>query len=199
MHLAKARVALAAGEPAEAEEAAQFALATLTKTGLRLQAVEALEFLAELAAAGSPAESVRMYAAAASTRASLAFPPAPAAAARLTSGLDGARVLLDPPAYDSAWAEGAQLTLAEAATYAARGRGPRRRPSSGWHSLTPTELEVVALVAAGLTNPQIAAKLFVSAETVKTHVGNLLAKLGAANRVELAAHAARRQSGQAAP
>lgn len=194
VHLARARVALAAGEPAEAEEAAQFALATLTKTGLGLQAVEALELLAGLAAAGSPAEAVRMYAAAASTRTVLAFPPAPAESTRLDGGLDRARALLDPSAYESAWAEGAQLTLAEAATYAARGRGPRRRPSSGWHSLTPTELEVVDLVAAGLSNPQIAAKLFVSAETIKTHVGNLLAKLGAANRVELAAQAARRES-----
>jgi DNA-binding NarL/FixJ family response regulator len=53
-------------------------------------------------------------------------------------------------------------------------------------------LTIVGLVAAGLRNPEIAAKLFVSPETVKTHVSNALAKLGVSNRTELAAEATRR-------
>lgn len=63
----------------------------------------------------------------------------------------------------------------------------RRRPSSGWESLTPTELEVVDLVAQGLTSPQVAARLFVSPRTIQTHISHVLRKLGLHSRVELAA------------
>jgi DNA-binding CsgD family transcriptional regulator len=67
-----------------------------------------------------------------------------------------------------------------------------RRPSFGWMSLTPTELRVVELVAAGLTNREIAERMFVSRRTVGTHMEHILRKLGHSNRVELAAHATRR-------
>ena len=70
-------------------------------------------------------------------------------------------------------------------------RAPRR-PSFGWSSLTPTEAKVVGLVAKGLTNRQIAEQLFVSRRTVATHLEHVFQKLGHANRVELAADAARR-------
>ena len=48
--------------------------------------------------------------------------------------------------------------------------------------LTSREEEVLHLVAAGLSNPEIAKELFLGVETVKTHVGNILAKLGARDR-----------------
>jgi DNA-binding NarL/FixJ family response regulator len=56
-------------------------------------------------------------------------------------------------------------------------------------SLTEREEEALRLVAAGHTNAEIAEQLFVSASTVKSHLGNLQTKLGARNRVELAAWA----------
>jgi DNA-binding CsgD family transcriptional regulator/tetratricopeptide (TPR) repeat protein len=71
--------------------------------------------------------------------------------------------------------------------------GPRGRPRSGWASLTPTEAKVAELVAEGLSNPEIADRLFVSRHTVHTHVSHILAKLGLGSRVELAAAAARRR------
>jgi DNA-binding CsgD family transcriptional regulator len=192
VELARARIALAEGDPPRAEDCGQRALAALVAHGLRLQAVEALEFVATLAVEGSPAEAARLLAAAAGIRAGLAYPPAPAEETRLTDSLERLRKLLPPDAMEAAWVEGSAMALADAAAYAARRRGPRRRPSTGWNSLTPTELSVVGLVAAGLRNPEIAAKLFVSPETVKTHVSNALAKLGVSNRTELAALAARR-------
>lgn len=81
---------------------------------------------------------------------------------------------------------GRQLELPEAIAYATRARGPRDRPDSGWESLTPTEQSVVDLAIAGLNNPQIAERLYMSRGTVKAHLGHVYAKLGVANRTELA-------------
>ena len=83
------------------------------------------------------------------------------------------------------------MSLDEAMAYATRSRGPRDRPTSGWASLTPTELEVVRLVVEGLTNPQIGARLFIGRATVKTHLSHVYGKLGVANRTELATLAGR--------
>lgn len=69
--------------------------------------------------------------------------------------------------------------------------GRRRRPSSGWNSLTPTELQVAELVGRGLTSPQIAARLYVSPRTVQTHISHSLRKLGLGSRVQLATTVAR--------
>ena len=62
--------------------------------------------------------------------------------------------------FESAWAEGAALSTGEAIAYARRGRGERKRPTIGWGSLTPTERDVVRLVQEGLSNKDIAARLF---------------------------------------
>ena len=79
-----------------------------------------------------------------------------------------------------------------AVAWVRRARGERKRPRHGWESLTPTELEIVRQAAAGLTNPQIAERLFVARATVKTHLSHIYAKLGVRNRSQLAAHAAGR-------
>ncbi|GIF14054.1 response regulator [Actinoplanes teichomyceticus] len=55
--------------------------------------------------------------------------------------------------------------------------------------LSPRELDVVRLIARGRTNAEIAAELFISVGTVKTHLGSVQGKLGARNRVEVAAWA----------
>ena len=71
-------------------------------------------------------------------------------------------------------------------------RGARRRPAAGWDSLTTTEWRVADHVAAGLSNPDIAERMFLSRRTVQTHVSHVLAKTGFTSRVELATALARR-------
>ena len=71
-------------------------------------------------------------------------------------------------------------------------RGVRRRPRTGWASLTPTERRVVDLVAEGLSNPQIAQRLYVSRRTVQTHLAHVFAKLSVTSRAQLAAEVTRR-------
>jgi DNA-binding CsgD family transcriptional regulator len=72
----------------------------------------------------------------------------------------------------------------ELAGRAGRGRGAGEEP---WRPLTIREFEVARQIAAGLTNPEIAAELFVSPKTVSAHVEHILAKLGASRRTEIAA------------
>ena len=93
--------------------------------------------------------------------------------------------------FESAWAEGAALSVEEAIAYAQRGRGQRKRPTSGWESLTPSERDVVRLVSEGLANNDIATRLFVSRRTVQTHLTHVYTKLGLTSRVQLAQEAAR--------
>ena len=62
-------------------------------------------------------------------------------------------------------------------------------PTGDDGGLSPRELDVVKLAAKGLTNAEIAAQLFISIGTVKTHLGSVQTKLGARNRVEIAAWA----------
>ncbi|MEH0929833.1 response regulator transcription factor [Micromonospora sp. CPCC 205558] len=73
--------------------------------------------------------------------------------------------------------------------YAARIRPPESaNPES---ALTPRELEVLRLIANGLSNGEIAATLVISQETVKTYVSRILAKLGLRDRVQAVVHAYR--------
>ncbi|RFU38313.1 DNA-binding response regulator, partial [Actinomadura logoneensis] len=64
-------------------------------------------------------------------------------------------------------------------------------PDASAPDLTDREREVLALVAAGLANAEIAARLHLGVTTVKTHLASLLTKTGCQNRVQLAVHAAR--------
>jgi DNA-binding CsgD family transcriptional regulator len=89
---------------------------------------------------------------------------------------------------------GAEPLRAEVEALARRGRldlGDAAPPSQGAAGLTPRELEVLRLVAAGRSNGQIAEALFISRKTASVHVSNILAKLGVHSRTEAAATAHR--------
>jgi DNA-binding NarL/FixJ family response regulator len=67
--------------------------------------------------------------------------------------------------------------------FAAHAKEPQ--PTEGLEQLTAREREVMALVAAGLSNDEIALRLFVSPATAKTHVSRAMVKLGARDRAQL--------------
>jgi DNA-binding CsgD family transcriptional regulator/tetratricopeptide (TPR) repeat protein len=65
-------------------------------------------------------------------------------------------------------------------------RGRRGQPARrGWEALTPTELKIAAMVAAGESTSDIARDMFMSRRTVQTHISHILAKLGAKGRVNI--------------
>jgi predicted ATPase/class 3 adenylate cyclase/DNA-binding CsgD family transcriptional regulator len=187
------RLALAAGEATEAERYVHTALGRLVAKGFALDIPECLDVLAAVAAAQeSFEEAARLLGAAATGRARLGivrFPPE----LKFWSSLEGTtKDALGSDGYDTAFAAGAALGIDEAVGYVRRARGERKRPSSGWDSLTPTELEVVHHIAGGLTNRQIGERMFISLGTVKAHLSHIFAKLSTPSRSRLAAEATRR-------
>ena len=94
-----------------------------------------------------------------------------------------------------AFAAGAALSVEDTMAFVQRTRGARGRPSLGWNSLTPTELQFVDLVRGGLSNREISLRLLMSTETVKSHLSRIFRKLDVAKRVHLAALANRAGGG----
>jgi predicted ATPase/DNA-binding CsgD family transcriptional regulator len=174
-------------------ESAHEGLGVLAAYGDRIGTTDALEVLAGLAIARDRAEqALRLLAAASRFREAAGLPRLPRESGRVTRALAAARAQVGAGNARACWAEGAGLSLEEAVGYARRGRGGRDRPEVGWASLTPTEREVVRLVADGDTNAQIGERLFISPNTVKKHLTAVYGKVRADGRAELAAEAGRR-------
>ena len=189
----RARVAIAAGATQLAEHDARDALALAAEINTHLGIPDILECLAVVAGEdGSHHEAARLFAAADTIRdhmGSMRFKIHDAAHQDFVAAL---RDAMDNEAFDTAWAEGAALSVEEAIAYAQRGHGQRKRSATGWASLTPTEREVVRLVSQGLANNDIGTRLFISRRTVQTHLTHVYAKLGLTSRVQLAQEASRR-------
>ena len=78
------------------------------------------------------------------------------------------------------------------APLSAPSRGPAPEPPDG---LTHREVEILGLMAQGLTNPEIAERLFLSNHTVKTHINRIFAKTGSRDRVAAVGYAQRHRIG----
>jgi predicted ATPase/class 3 adenylate cyclase/DNA-binding CsgD family transcriptional regulator len=188
----RARVAIAQGEVEQAEHDAHDAVARAAEIQGLIWIPDILECLGKLAGdADSHRAAARLFGAAEAIRQRMRAVRFKVWDASYEASVAALRDAMGERDFDAAWAEGAVLSTEEAIAYAQRGHGERKRPTSGWASLTPTELDVVRLVSEGLTNNDIATRLFVSPRTVQTHLTHVYAKLGLTSRVQLVQEAAR--------
>jgi predicted ATPase/class 3 adenylate cyclase/DNA-binding CsgD family transcriptional regulator len=189
---ARARVAIAQGEVEQAERDARDALARAAEGEAHQVISDTLECLATLAGGSdSHREAARLFGAAHGIRQRNGAVRFKIWDAGYEASIAAVRDALGEQDFDAAWDEGAVLSTEEAVAYAQRGHGERKRPASGWASLTPAERDVVRLVSEGFGNKDIATRLFVSPRTVQTHLTHVYTKLGLTSRVQLAQEAAR--------
>src|SRR5215203_3827488 len=165
--------------------------------GAKSTVAESLEGMACVAAAkGQTARSARLFGAARTLQNATVYQQALEERALREPYLTAARAQLDEAAWEAAFAEGQAMTFEEAVEYALYAEEPSvttlpstttdqsslssapKRPAR----LTPREIEVLGLVAAGMTNAQIAKELFVSIRTVETHITSIYHKLGVTSR-----------------
>jgi predicted ATPase/class 3 adenylate cyclase/DNA-binding CsgD family transcriptional regulator len=188
----RARVAMAQGQPEQAECDAHDAITCAVEAGAYLGISDNLECIGALAGtAGSLREAARLFGAAEAIRQRMGEVRFKVWDNDYLSSVAALRNALSDKDFNDAWTDGAALSTDEAIAYARRGRGQRKRPTTGWASLTPTERQVVQLVSEGLANNDIATRLFVSPRTVQSHLTHVYTKLGLSSRVQLAQEAAR--------
>lgn len=190
----RARVAIAAGAPDDAERDAHDALVCAVTSGVHLNIPDIIEVLAGLGPGediSNRAGAARLFGAAQAIRERTGLTRFKIHEAAYQDSVRSLRNAMGEKDFDAAWAEGAALSVDEAIAYAQRGRGQRKRPASGWQSLTPAERDVARLVCDGLANKDIATRLFVSPRTVQAHLTHIYTKLGIASRVQLVQEAVR--------
>ena len=187
-------VALLGGDLERAEALHKESLALSREMGAHTYlTLTLLEGLACGAGAQGEAEkAARLFGATEALREATGFSLEPALRTLEEPYLVGARSQLEEGAWTEAWEEGRAMSVETAIEYAlseeeSSTTSPAQEqppPSAREHpaELTPREVEVLGLVAEGLTNPQVAQKLFLSPRTVQRHLNSVYRKLGVSSR-----------------
>ena len=153
------------GELAAAEHLAREATVQWHRGRDRMDACDGIELLGVLAAARERyPDAARLLAAADAGRQPLQYlaPGFTANRGAADHAISQARHALGDDRFTQAWDQGQALTLDDTVAYATRKSGGRKRPATGWASLTPAEREVARLVSEGLRNDAIARRLFIA-------------------------------------
>jgi hypothetical protein len=134
----RARVLMAQGEPKQAERDAHNALTRAAEIEAHICVPDILEILADLAGeAGSHRGAARLFGAAQAVRQRIGVVRFKIYEAAYQASVTALRDAMGEKNFDASWAEGAALSTEQAIAYAQRGHGERKRPASGWASLTP--------------------------------------------------------------
>ena len=184
-------VALLSGDLERAEALHKETLALSREAGGSWGTPVFLEGLACTAGAKGEAErAARLFGATQALREAMGV--VPWVAPLVEPYLVGARSWLEEGAWTKAWEEGQTMSMETAIEYALSNEEPstaspapgQPAPSARGHpaELTPREVEVLGLVAEGLTNPQVAQRLFLSPRTVQRHLNSVYRKLGVSSR-----------------
>jgi predicted ATPase/class 3 adenylate cyclase/DNA-binding CsgD family transcriptional regulator len=187
------------GSPGAAEALFAESLVLARRMGMKMNMAYALFGLALAGRGGvDPSWSARLHGAADQALAELGHALAPLEARLADQDRQRLRAAMGDGAFEAAYAEGRTLDLARALTLATD-TAASDRPASAVRppdplarfGLTAREREVLSLLAAGRSNPEIGQALFISTKTASVHVSNILAKLGVSGRVEAAVVAQR--------
>jgi non-specific serine/threonine protein kinase len=193
-------VALAAAQPVQAGQLFREAVAGYRRVGDARGVAECLIGLGATASARGRAEiAVRLFAGGEAALAAMGAELWHSNQRDYERWRGVATQVLEPEAFEAAWATGAKLSVDDALGLAQESgevvppKQPGRErtgPVAAIHALTPRELEVAGLVAAGLTNREIAEALVIAEKTAANHVQRLLDKLSLHSRAQLAARSA---------
>jgi len=162
------------------------ALSRRHELGHRAGVTDSLEAVAGLAvAAGNYEGAARLFGAAEGLRETVGCVRSPPRRESYGSDVAVLREGMAREKREQAWVKGKAAAYDKAVAYATRGRGCRVRATQGLESLTSAQREIVALLAEGLTNPEIAEQLFISPRTVQAHLRSVYAKLHLTSRRQL--------------
>jgi predicted ATPase/DNA-binding CsgD family transcriptional regulator len=179
-------VARARGALAHAASLCRDALIRYDEIADRAGVSEALEALAGVSVErGSTEYAARLFGAAQFIREQVGCGRVPRGQAAYDRDVAALAAAVGHAEFEQGWAQGVGLGYEEAVAYATRTGGRRDRPGTGPDSLTPTESEIVGLVAHGLSNPEIGERLFISPRTVQSHLRKVYGKLQVTSRREL--------------
>jgi predicted ATPase/DNA-binding CsgD family transcriptional regulator len=186
------------GEPVHSNDLQQESLRRRLEIGTPYETEETANYLANIAVlavrCGRPETAARLFGGEHRIRMAIGgFRGFPERVAYETASSE-ARALLGDAAFEEAWRIGRTQPIAESFAFA-RGFDPNDRMQPGdspdsvekranFPDLTPREREILGLIAQGLTNAEIADRLFVTPGTVRIHVSNILRKLDAGNRTQ---------------
>jgi DNA-binding CsgD family transcriptional regulator len=186
------------GSPGAAEALFVESFDLAWRMGMKMNTAYALVGLALAGRGGAdPGWSARLHGAADQTLADLGHALQPLEARLADQDRKRLRAAMGDGAFEAAYAAGRTLDLARVLTLgtdtvAGDGAAPAAPPDPlARFGLTAREREVLSLLAAGRSNPEIGRALFISTKTASVHVSNILAKLGVSGRMEAAAVAHR--------
>jgi len=190
--LTLARIATSQGEFAAARARYLESLALVREIDAKGLITSVLEGGAVVATHGEPVWAARLWGAAQALRAVIGAPLPPAYRADYERAVAAVRSSLGEKAFAAAWAEGRSMTLEQALAAQAPALGPisgepssappAKSPTTPPAGLTAREVEVLRLLATGLTDAQIAEQLVLSLHTVHAHLRTIYGKLGVTSR-----------------